>query len=128
MGNPVYRLPINKRSCYAIELYPGCSDCEAAPGIIVRKLDSTSDSWDELQEAPVFPFSKVCDYTEGAIKCGRDPGEFRKDVVALISGVEVEDRKIDDVAADDMAETIWNESLRVMPEVIEYAKPAESDK
>lgn len=124
MGNPAYRLPIDARACYVIELYPGCDNCSAAPGVIVRRVDRTSIFWDELQEALLFPLSKVDDCTEGAIKCGLDPDEFRKEAVKGMVGTDVEDGKIDDVLADILAEDIWKDSLRRMPEVIDYATPA----
>lgn len=125
MGNPAYRLPINARSCYVIELYPGCDYCSAAPGVIVRKVERGSIFWEELQEAPLFPLAKVDDCTEGAIKCGLDPDEFRKESLPFLDGYLVDDRSaLDKDDADIIAEELWKEVLRGMPEVIDYAAGA----
>ncbi len=120
MGNPAYRLPINRDECYAIELQPGCEYCATPPGVIVRKVDKASVWWHDLQDAPVFPFAKVDDFAEGAIKCGLGPDEFRRVAVEQMDGAEVEDGKVDDNLAEILAEDIWKASLRQRPEVIAY--------
>ena len=100
---------------YVIELYPGCKGCSAPPGVIVRKVDAGSILWNEVKELPLFPLTKVDDYTEACIKCGPDPDEFRKQAVPNMLCDEV-----DEVLADILAEDIWEAVLRKMPEVIEY--------
>ena len=123
MGNPAYRLPINRTSCYVVELYPGCDYCSAPPAVIVRKVDRSSVFWDELQEAPLLPLTKVDDYTEAAIRCGPDPDEFRKEARPLIVGYPTDRRKaLDGDDADVMTDEIWKAVLRKMPQVIEYAR------
>ena len=120
MGNPIYRLPISKTACYAIELYPGCDYCSAAPGVVVRKVEKSSVYWDEVREAPLFPLVEVDGCREGAIKCGLEPDEFRKAAVAEMSGTEAEDGVIDADLAEILADDLWKSSLRRMPEVIAY--------
>jgi hypothetical protein len=120
MGNPAYRLPINSRACFLIELYPGCKDCVAPPGIIIRKIDSAASAWEEVKECPLFPLSKIDDYTEGCIACGPDSDEFRKAALPSMVGTKVEGGKIDEILADILAEDIWEACLRKMPRVISY--------
>lgn len=123
MGNPAYRLPVNKDACYVIELYPGCDYCSAAPGVIVRKVERSSTFWREVQEAPVFPLVKVDDCTEGAIKCGPDPDEFRKQARNYVAGYPTDRHKaLNTDDADIITDEIWKEALRGMPEVVAYEK------
>jgi hypothetical protein len=120
ISNPTYRLPIHETACYAIELYQGCKYCSAAPGIVVRCIEKSSVYWEYVQEAPLFPLAKVDDIQEGAIKCGADPDEFRKIVVADLGGTRVDDSIIDEDLAEIIADDLWESGILRPPEVIRY--------
>lgn len=117
MGSPTYRLPINARACFLIELYRGCRNCPAPPGVVVRRIDHKSASWHDIKDAPLFPLAKVHDYQEAFIKCGTSPDEFRKDAAAQI--VE-STKRVDADLAEVIADDLWDEVVRQIPEVISY--------
>jgi hypothetical protein len=118
MGNPMYRLPINRHACYVIELYAGCDYCATPPGVVVHKVDRSSIFWNELQDAPLLPLHIYDDHAEATIMCGLDPDEFRKEATAQMKGTEVDGGKIDETLADIIAEDLWKDVLRRLPRII----------
>lgn len=117
-GNPVYRLPIDDTSCYTVELYAGCKYCYCAPGIVIRKVNSESIYWEEVQENPVLSLKEVDGCQESVIKCGLDPYRFRKIVINELGGMEVEDGVIDKDYAEIIGEDLWEPCVRHYPEVL----------
>lgn len=128
MGNPTYRMPIDKVTCYVVSLYPGCRNCSAPPGIIIRKVEKNSIFWEESQEAPLLPLTKVDECTEVSIKCGPDPDEFRNKARPHVNGFPTRGRKqLDGDDADVMNDDIWDQVLCRMPEVIEYEQAKQGE-
>jgi len=119
-----YRLPISKTACFMIELYPGCKDCVAPPGVVIRRVEKSSSSyWEEAQDCPEMKLAAIDGYHEAAIQCGLDSDEFRKEVVRIIEGTDVGDDtegKIDDVLAEILADDIWGDVVFGSLKMIEY--------
>jgi hypothetical protein len=122
MSLPTFRLPINARAFYTVQLYAGCHYCDAPPGVLIQKITKDSVCWDELKDAPEINLAKVDDYTEALISCGPDSSEFRKEAVHQMNGTEVEGGKIDEALADILAEDLWKEVVLRRPKLIEYKR------
>ncbi len=120
MGNPTYRLQGPAGVCYVIELYPGCRNCSAPPGMVIKRIHKNHDNRDELAEIPHLPFIVSRDGAECPIKCGPDPDEFSEGVVAqVVAGVLGGHRTKD--TAHELADLVWDEVVHGAVEVVEAA-------
>ena len=114
--NVGYRLVGGKDFFYVVQMYPGCRNCTAPPGIIIRRIGKDHDERDYLKHLPELPAMKLGDTTEYTIKCGMDPDEFAK---ALCTQAKVGGfTKILRDAAYELSELVWDEAINRSPEAI----------
>lgn len=125
MMNVGYRLPGGKDFFYVVVVFPGCRNCVAPPGIIIRRINRGHWEREYLRHLPELPAFKVDGSVEYTIKCGLDPDEFAKAVCEQVKaggfiggGMLVED------AAHDLADLVWDEAIHQSPEAIELMAKA----
>lgn len=121
--NVAYKLPVKGDVFYLLQFYPGCRNCVAPPGIIIRRVGPHSDDYDYLKHLPELPKYPVDGGNEWTIRTGLDPDEFVK---AILEQVKVggwgNKQFYVEEAASDLANLVWDESINVAPEAVE-AKP-----
>jgi hypothetical protein len=107
MDNARYRLPGGKGFLYVVELYPGCRDCSAPPGITIYRVTPKHWLWEEIKDYPELPSFDTDDMRQFVIKCGPDPDEFTKETnrQAVAGAFEI-------YAAEYLAELVWDKAIR----------------
>ncbi len=119
MGNTTYRLTNGKGCVFTVELYPGCRNCTAPPGIIIRRIPIAHWCYEEAVKAAELPSMVFDGATEFTIKCGPDPDEFVNGVVEQVkAGGFGKSTKMGD-AIHDLADLVWDEVIHGAPEAIE---------
>jgi hypothetical protein len=114
--NVGYRIPADK-GFYVVQMYPGCRNCVAPPGIVIRRI--TKDHWEHeyLKRLPELPEMVIDGQTEFTIKCGLDPDEFVKAVCKQVKVGQFGQHVTD--AAHDLADMVWDEAINQNPDAIE---------
>ena len=106
---------------YVVEIYQGCRNCSAPPGVTIYRVGNGYLPRDEVEEMPYLPFIVRDKNGECPIKCGMDPDAFTKAFCAQVTfggfaGISVRD------SAQDLAEMVWDEAVKGTVEVIEPRK------
>jgi hypothetical protein len=107
-----YRLDGGKGFFYVVQMYPGCRDCTAPPGIIIRRITKGHDEHDYLKDLRQLPAMKINGATEFTIKCGLDPDEFVKAVCKQVKhGGFIGEKILIEDGAHDLADLVWDEAI-----------------
>lgn len=118
-----YRLAAGKGFFYVVQMYPGCRNCVAPPGIIIRRITKEHCEHDYLKHLPELPAMVMDGDTEFTIKCGLDPDEFVKAVCKQVKDGGFVGQKISvEDGAHDLADLVWDEAINCCPEAIEMKK------
>lgn len=127
-NNEAYRLPGGKGFFYVIELYAGCDNCTAGPGVLVRKITRESYDHEDVKDAQLLPLhTHDKGMTECAIALGLDPDTFRKEAIPIIDGYPTGRRKkLDEHDGYEIADRVWKEVIRRRPDVVTVT-PARKD-
>jgi hypothetical protein len=115
--NVGYRLAGGKGFFYVVQMYPGCRNCVAPPGIVIRRITKDHCEHDYLKHLPELPEMVIDGATEFTIKCGLDPDEFVKAVCQQVKVGGFEKSVAD--AAHDLADLVWDEAINQNPEAVE---------
>lgn len=116
-----YKLPVRGDVFYLIQLYPGCRNCVAPPGIVMRRIGPHTDDYDHWRDVPELPSMPVDGSHEWTIKTGMDPDEFVKAMMTQTKDQGLSNYRADDMI-HDLADIVWDESINVAPEAIEMSK------
>jgi hypothetical protein len=116
-----YKLPIKGAVFYLIHLYPGCRNCVAPPGIVIRSMKPHTDDFDYWRNTPELPSMPAGGSVEWTIKAGMDPDEFVKAMTTQVKHQGLGKYRVKE-AVHDLADIVWDESINVAPEAIEMRK------
>ena len=125
MNNDVYRLPGGKGFLYVVELYAGCRNCTAPPGVVIHRITPGHWDYNRLKDVELLPLHKFDSGEECAIKVGLDPDEFAKAVDEQVNGYDVGQKKLlDEHDAYEIAAMVWDEAVHGAPALIEVKEKA----